>query len=225
MTTPIPSPSTLRISVSTAIVLLAFTLVFTALMAFTYEATRPLLEASAREEKLKLINEILPPSGYDNDPLEDAVALPPIPALGLDEPSTLYRARKGGEPVALVFEAAAPDGYSGRIGLLMAIRADGTLAAMRVTTHKETPGLGDYIDPKKDRNKARPLIAQFEGIGFDTVFGGNWKVAKDGGRFDARTGATISARAVTNASGRALGWAADRRDALFALPAKAQYKE
>jgi electron transport complex protein RnfG len=50
-------------------------------------------------------------------------------------------------------------------------------------------------------------------------------VKKDGGRFDQMSGATISARAVTNASGRALAWAAENRDRLFALPANARYEE
>jgi electron transport complex protein RnfG len=122
----------------------------------------------------------------------------------------LWRARKDGAPVALVLEAAAPDGYSGRIGLILAVAADGSLLALRVTSHKETPGLGDYIDPKKDRNKARPWITQFNGLGFDSVPPGQWRVKKDGGRFDQMAGATISARAVTNASGRALAWAAGK---------------
>jgi electron transport complex protein RnfG len=39
------------------------------------------------------------------------------------------------------------------------------------------------------------------------------------------SGATISARAVTNASGRALAWAVERRDALFALPANSRFEE
>lgn len=225
MIAPDASPSTLRISFRTALVLLVFTLVFTALMAFTYNATLPLLEASAREEKLKLIGEILPPSDYDNDLLEDAVVLPAVPALGLENASRLYRARKDGQPVALVLEAAAPDGYSGRIGLVMAVRADGTLIAVRVTAHKETPGLGDYIDPKKDKNRMRPWIAQFDNLGFDLVKREEWRVKKDGGRFEARVGATISARAVTNATNRALVWSTERKDALFALPAKADYKE
>jgi hypothetical protein len=30
--------------------------------------------------------------------------------------------------------------------------------------HKETPGLGDYIEVKKDKNKARPWITQFTGM-------------------------------------------------------------
>jgi len=94
-----------------------------------------------------------------------------------------------------------------------------------VTQHKETPGLGDYIDPKKDRNKQQPWIRQFDGVGFDSVLGGRWKVKKDGGRFDQRAGATISARAVTNASGRALLWAHERSAKLFELPAGQTFEE
>jgi electron transport complex protein RnfG len=212
----------LRISFSSAVVLVLFTLVFTGLMAATYQATKPLLDASAQAEKLKLINEVLPPAAYDNDLLADSVNLPPLRELGLDDGSKLYRARKNGQPVALVLEAAAPDGYSGRISLVLAIMADGRLAATRVTGHKETPGLGDYIDPKKDKNKTKPWIGQFNDQGHDLVREGRWKVKKDGGQFAYHTGATISARAVTNASGKAVAWAAEQRDRLFALPINAK---
>jgi electron transport complex protein RnfG len=216
---------TLRISTSSAVVLVLFTLVFTGLMAATYFATQPTIEQSARAEKMKLIGAVLPHEAYDNDLLADSIVLPPIDALGLDETSTIYRARKGDQPVALVLEAAAPDGYSGRIGLLLAVGMDGRLLAQRVTQHKETPGLGDYIDPRKDKNKMKPWIGQFDNKGFDDVSAEQWKVKKDGGVFDAHTGATISARAVTNASGRALAWAGARRDKLFALPVAAKFEE
>ena len=222
---PPAEPSILRISARTAVILLLFTLAFTALMAGTYKLTQPMVEASARAEKMRLIGEVLPPLAYDNKLLEDAITLPPLKALGLDDATTLYRARKDGKPVALVFEAAAPDGYSGRIGLIVAVSADGRLLAQRVTQHKETPGLGDYIDPKKDKNKQQPWIRQFEGVGFDTVLGAKWKVKKDGGRFDQRAGATISARAVTNVSGRALLWAHERSEKLFDLSVGQTYEE
>jgi electron transport complex protein RnfG len=215
----------LRISVSSAVVLVLFTLVFTGLMAATYQATKPLLEASAAAEKLKLINEILPPAAYDNDLLADAIDLPPLKELGATDATTLYRARKNGQPVALVLEAAAPDGYAGRINLVLAVTADGRMTAVRVTGHKETPGLGDYIDPKKDKNKAAPWIGQFNDRGFDLALGGRWKVKKDGGEFSYRTGATISARAVTNASGKAVIWAAEHRDKLFALPTDGKWEK
>lgn len=214
----------LRISFSSALVLVLFTLVFTGLMAATYQATKPLLDASAQAERLKLINEILPPTSYDNDLLADAIALPPIKELGATDVTKLYRARKNGQPVALVLEAAAPDGYAGRIGMVLAVTADGHLTAVRVTGHKETPGLGDYIDPKKDKNKTSPWIAQFNGRNHDLASGGRWKVKKDGGEFTYRTGATISARAVANASGKAVLWAAEHREKLFSLPTDGKWE-
>ncbi|RTL53097.1 MAG: RnfABCDGE type electron transport complex subunit G, partial [Rhodocyclaceae bacterium] len=135
------------------------------------------------------------------------------------------RARLGGEAVALILEAMAPDGYAGKIRLILAVKANGELSAVRVTEHKETPGLGDYIDPKKDRNKNRPWISQFNDVGFEKIPFAEFKVKKDGGRIDQMSGATISPRAVTNATRRALEWAVARRDKLFALPSGESYKD
>jgi electron transport complex protein RnfG len=217
--------STLRITVRTAAIMLAFMLVFTALMAGVYQITSPLVAASAQKEKLALIGEVLPSALYDNALLDDWIEVLPAKELGLSDPTRLYRARRNGEPVALVMEAAAPDGYSGRIGLLLAVQATGELLAVRVTEHRETPGLGDYIEPKKDKNKAQPWITQFSHLGFDSVPREKWRVKKDGGHFDQHAGATISARAVTNASGRALAWTLQHRDKLFTLPAKSRFEE
>jgi electron transport complex protein RnfG len=216
MGAPAPqSPNVIRISTSTALVLLLFTLAFTALMAATYQFTKAKIDANALAAKMDLIGTVLPPSLYDNDLLKDVVELPPTPALGTEAPSHVYRARKDGEPSALVIEAVAPDGYSGHIDLLIAVKADGRLVAVRVTGHHETPGLGDYIDPKKDKNKAKPWITQFDNVGFDEVKPEEFHVRKDGGKFDAHAGATISARAVTNAVGRALTFAVANQHHLF----------
>jgi electron transport complex protein RnfG len=222
---PAPVASAMHISTQTAATLLVFTLMFTALMAGVYQVTKPVLDATALEAKRRLISEVLPADTYDNDLLADAIALPATPSLNLAEPTRLYRARRGGQPVALVLEAAALDGYSGEIRLILAVQADGRLAAVRVTAHKETPGLGDYIDPKKDKNKAQPWITQFNGHSFSDTPRTKWRVKKDGGVFDQHVGATISARAVTNATGRALAWASERSSALYALPANARYEE
>lgn len=207
--------SAINISMRTAVILVLFTLAFTTLMAFIYSSTKGTIDASAETERLKLIGEVLPATAYDNDLLQDYLVLPATPALGLDQPSRIYRARKSGVPVALVFEAAAADGYSGRIGLILAVRDSGEIVAVRVTQHKETPGLGDYIDPRKDKDKAHPWIGQFDKTGFAAVPSAQWRVKKDGGHFEQRAGATISARAVTNAVGRALKWVADNRARLF----------
>lgn len=209
-----------------AVIMVAFTAVFTALMAYTYTLTRPSIQASAEAEKLRLVNAILPPESYDNALLQDSLAIAPNPELGLDEGGQLFRARKDGKPMAVVLEAAAPDGYGGRIQLLVAIGADHHLLGVRAIAHHETPGLGDYIDPAKDRDKAHPWIAQFSGLDTATLTPQDWGVSKDGGRFAYHAGATISARAVTRAVGRVVAFVADQGDALYApRPAKPEGKQ
>lgn len=216
-------PTALRVSLRTAFILTVFTVVFTTLMATTYRATKPAIDASVEAEKMKLVDEVLPAHHYDNALLDDFIMVAPRAELGLDardDAVRLLRARKADAPAALVFEAVAPDGYGGKIRLILAIGTDDRVIGVRVVSHKETPGLGDYIDPKKDRNKSAPWIRQFDATGFQQVADANWKVKKDGGHFDARAGATISARAVTNAVRRALQFAVEHRDKLYALPAK-----
>ena len=205
-----------RTSARTAAMMVLFTLAFTALMAAIYGLTRADIEASTEAEKMKLVNEVLPETAYDNPLLEDVVRLGPTRELGLDRGGHVYRARHDGQPAALVFEAAAPDGYSGRIELVVAVLADGRVSGVRVVSHKETPGLGDYIEPRKDKDRAHPWITRFDRLGLADTGEGGWKVKKDGGRFDYHVGATITARAVTNAVGRVLAYAAAHRDQLFA---------
>ena len=199
----------------TAAILFLFVVIFTGLLSVVYKSTRPVIETTAREERLRLLNEVLPASEYDNDPVAEARQLPPTAELGLKEPSTLYPARLGGQPAAAIFEAVAPDGYAGRIRLLIAIRADGSITGVRVTQHKETPGLGDYIEPKKDRNKTRPWITQFNGLALAKTDDKAWRVIKDGGRLDYYAGATISPRAIARAVHKAARWFEANREELF----------
>jgi len=200
----------------TAAILFVFVIIFTGLLSGAYLWTKPAIEASAAEEKMKLVDEVLPRGEYDNALLEDTLTLPATPELTLADPTQLYRARKGGQPVALVFEAVAPDGYAGKIRLIVAIRASGEVAGVRVTQHKETPGLGDYIEVKKDKNKARPWITQFNGMSLAQVTDKEWKLKKDGGRIDYHAGATVTPRAVSKAVLRAAQWAEANRNRLFA---------
>lgn len=203
-------------AVRTAAILFVFVIIFTGLLSAAYQWTKPAIEASAAEEKMKLIDEVLPRTEYDNALLQEAISLPPTPELGLADASSLYVARKGGQAVGAIFEAVAPDGYAGKIRLLIAIRADGRIAGVRVVQHKETPGLGDYIEIKKDKNKEHPWITQFTGLSLARVGEGEWKVKKDGGRIDYHAGATVTPRAVSKAVVKAVKWADANRDQLFA---------
>ncbi|MDR0716038.1 MAG: RnfABCDGE type electron transport complex subunit G [Azoarcus sp.] len=209
----------LRGALRAAFGLAAFTLVFTALMAFTHEITRERIRAAVARQQMRLIDEVLPRAHYDNALLADMIDAGSGSGGAVGR---IWRARRGGEPVALVFETFARDGYGGRIELIAALDTrQGQVRGVRVSAHRETPGLGDYIDPAKDRDKEHPWIAQFSGVDAGLP-GARWAVRKDGGDFDYRTGATVSARAVTRALGHGLAWVNARQDVLFAAPAGAR---
>jgi len=212
------SPALYR-ALASAFGLLAFTLVFTSLMAFTYEVTRERIRASIEQQQMLLIGEVLPNLYYDNALLADMIEVE-----GSDENriGKVWRARHGSAPVALVFETFAPDGYGGRIDLIVSLDHENRIGGVRVASHRETPGLGDYIDPSKDRKKGNSWISQFTGVNA-VAPATRWEVRKDGGNFDYRAGATVSARAVTRAVGRATAWIDAHREALFAAPAKTRF--
>ena len=210
-----------RVSLETALTLLAFVILFTALSAWVYLFTKPTIEASAKEERLVFFNQVLPSNLYNNDPLTDTITLSPDiakSALGQRFPTQVYRARMNGKPTGLIIEAIAPDGYSGDIKMLIGLDAKGNLLSVRVTEHKETPGLGDYIDPKKDRNKTSPWIMQFNDL--PTLSDAQWHVKKDGGVFDAVAGATVTPRAVVKAVHKAVQFAQANLKMLFAATDK-----
>jgi electron transport complex protein RnfG len=201
------NPHTIR---TAALGLLAFSVVGAALLAGTYGLTRPNIEKSEREAKQKLIAQVLPVGSYDNDLVRSSRPLAPDPLLGLKKPGEFYPATLGGKPTAVVIEAIAPDGYAGEIGMLVGILPDGRLSGVRVTTYKETPGLGDYIDAAKSK-----WIHNFDGKSLDNPKPDDWKVKKDGGRFDYMAGATISPRAVVKAVKHALEYFAQHKDELL----------
>ncbi len=201
----------LRETATTGLALLVFAVVGAALLSGTYLLTRPTIEKSEQAEKLAFVAQTLPAGSFDNDLIRDARPLPADPLLGLKRPGQAYLARLRGETRAVVLEAVAPDGYSGEIRLLVGIQADGRLAGVRVTAHKETPGLGDYIELARSA-----WIRQFDGRGLDDPPAEQWRVKKDGGRFDYRAGATITPRAVVKAVRRALEYFAAHRAELLA---------
>jgi electron transport complex protein RnfG len=212
----VKEPTAAGMAARTAVILFIFVIAFTALLAGAFGLTAPAIKESAAQEEMRMIREVLPQALYDNDLLKDTLDLPATAELGQDDTSKVYRARLGGQPSALVMQVVAPDGYAGKIRLLVAVQANGQLAGVRVTQHKETPGLGDYIDPNKDKNKTRPWITQFDGLSFEKLAERDWKVKKDGGHFDSNAGATVTPRAVVKAVRKALKYAGENRDRLFA---------
>jgi len=204
----------LRSSLVSALSLFAFTLVFTSIMAFTHEMTRERIRAAIEQQQMLLIDEVLPGLPYDNALLADVIE---VGNSGKSRIGRVWRARHGNTPVALVFETFAPDGYGGRINLVVSLDNAGHIGGVRVASHQETPGLGDYIEPTKDPKKDNLWINQFKKADAAAP-ASHWEIKKDGGGFDYRAGATVSARAVTRAVGRAVAWVNTHREVLFEAP-------
>lgn len=205
------SNEVVRHAVRTALIMIAFAFVGTSLLVYMYDLTKAPIAESEAKARMALFRQIVPDNMHDNSLLEDVIEVQPNPLLGNRTVSQVYRARLGGEPAAVILEAIAPDGYSGDIKLLVAIKVDGTISGVRVLAHKETPGLGDYIDI--DRSS---WIRQFDGQSLSSRATELWKVKKDGGEFDYVVGATITPRAVINAVRKSLEYFELHRDSLFA---------
>jgi len=165
-----------------ALVLVA--VVAAGLLATTDIFTREPIAQAQREALRKALQQVLPE--HVNDSQADVIS------LGKDkEKVAIYPAKDAEKTViGLAWEVIAPDGYSGTIKILVGVRPEGTVHAIRVTFHRETPGLGDGIVDDAQ------WLGAFVGKGLE---GTRWAVKKDGGEFDQFTGATITPRAVVNA--------------------------
>ncbi len=195
-----------------ALLLAGFALGGAVTLSFIFGLTKPRIEENERLATLERLNALVQPQRYDNDPVRDNITLP-AQDFGSAEPVTVYRARKQGQPVAAIFATTAPDGYSGNIQLLVAVNEDQTLAGVRPVAHKETPGLGDKIEPEKT-----DWITRFTGKALGNPPLEGWAVRKDGGKFDQFSGATITPRAVVNATKRVLVWAQGNLPKAFDTP-------
>lgn len=196
----------------TAAIMLAFAFIGTLLLATVFDVTRAPIEASEKAARLSLFKEILPAENYDNDLLASQVTIAPNALLGNRLPSIANVAKQQQQTAGVILEAIAHDGYSGDIKLLIAIRADGSISGVRVLAHKETPGLGDYIDIAHGN-----WIKLFDNESLEKTAAEKWQVKKDGGHYDYMVGATITPRAVVKAVKQALQFYQQNKQTLFAV--------
>ena len=164
-------------------------LVAGAALTFSHDATKDRIAAAEIRDMQMTLSQVLPAGLADNDLLADVIELD-----GPGGMRKVHLAKRGGAVVGAVF-GVAERGYSGEIGLLMAVDRDGVVLGVRVLKHTETPGLGDKIEVAR-----HPWIKGFDGKSLGNPPAGKWAVKKDGGIYDAFAGATVTPRAVVKAS-------------------------
>ena len=188
-------------------------LIGTSLLAGVNKLTAERIAEQERRVVLEQLGQIVAPERYDNELQEDLFIFHDEYHFPGSQTVTAYRARKNGEPVALVMKLAAIRGYNGMIHLLVGINENGSLSGVRVTKHKETPGLGDAIEIEKSE-----WVVGFSGRSLHDPEAAAWAVRRDGGEFDQFTGATITPRAVVDAVRLALVYFRENKGLLFETP-------
>ncbi|MGO2008905.1 electron transport complex subunit RsxG [Vreelandella alkaliphila] len=135
--------------------------------------------------------------------LDGVFKLPNPEQLGHREPQQGWYVQRGQQRV-VILPVVTRQGYNGEIRLLVGIDQQQRITGVRVTHHQETPGLGDDIERQRS-----DWITTFNGLSLNSLPPRGWAVRKDGGNFDAFTGATITPRAVVNAVHRALSYVSE----------------
>jgi Na+-translocating ferredoxin:NAD+ oxidoreductase subunit G len=189
--------------------------VLTALIAVVASLTRERIADNEQAWIRQRLEALVSPATHDNDLLADSIAVTAPDLLGSTQPVRIYRARRAGTPVAAVIRPIAPDGYRGPIELLVAIDRDGNLIGVQVIRHEETPGLGDAFESRDVH-----WLERFRGRSLTDPPTQRWTVRRDGGDFDAFTGATITPRAIIKAVRNALEYYRRNRQRIFDTPAQ-----
>jgi electron transport complex protein RnfG len=186
--------------VKNSLTLGVFAVVTTGLVVGTNILTRNDIEKAEEIARKKALHEVSATQPHGNKLTFDTIRIDGDPGLGSATTRDAYIAIQNNTPEGIILPITAPEGYSGSINLLVGINANGNITGVRVIPpHYETPGLGDKIDIQK-----ADWITSFNGKSLSNTPEKNWKVKKDGGEFDAFTGATITPRAVVDAVHKSL---------------------
>jgi electron transport complex protein RnfG len=197
---------------STAAAMIIFSLLASTALSISYFVTKTPIEESDARAKRIFLNQVIPSNLYDNNLVKDTISVEPNPLIGNKKNIDIYRAKKNNQVIAVIIETIAPDGYSGEIKTLVGIDQEDKILGVRVITHKETPGLGDYIEIEKSQ-----WIKNFDLKSLDKMTEKEWAVKKDGGDFDYVSGATITPRAVIKSTYKSLLYAKENKKRLFEL--------
>ncbi|MGF6594197.1 RnfABCDGE type electron transport complex subunit G [Pseudomonas sp. 2835] len=170
--------------------------------------TAPRITVAAQQLKAQRWLSVLPEQSYDNQPLQQPLRL--ADAI-LDHSRLLagYLATLKGQPRAVVLHSQAR-GYGGPLDLLIAIDDSGRMIGLKVLQQQETPGLGgQMVEPGNN------WLQGFLGSSRQTLPDAAWALKRDSGKFDQLAGATVTSRAVIQATHDALRYFDEHRQQLF----------
>lgn len=168
----------------------------------------PQIAAEQRLIESRKLLDLLPLAAYDNQPLEQPLALADI-TLNHSTLTGGYRATRGGQTAAILLRSRTR-GYAGAIELLIAIDANGKLLGVKTLQQTETPALGGHLG-----DWPNAWLQTFIGKSSNEPSDAGWALKKDQGQFDQIAGATITSRAAISTIHDALRYFDAHRAALL----------
>lgn len=194
-------------------ILAVFAVVTTLAIALTFTLTKETIAEQKQAKLLAVIFDVVDQTQIVNDIQYNCIVLPDVAALGNKTDLKAYRGYSdSGALTGIAIQSVAPNGYSGDIRFLVGLASDfSTITGVRVLEHQETPGLGDKIDLR-----ISDWILDFTNTSATAENSKTWTVTKEGGQFDAFTGATITPRALVQAIHKTAMYAQNNADYLLA---------
>ena len=177
-------------------------------------ATRDAIDERLKEDLLQSLSQVIPDNLSDNNLLDNILQVKDQK----DHTIKIYRGFKGSQVSALAWQISE-QGFADEIKMIIGVDSNGKILGVRVIAHSETPGLGDKIEEKKSN-----WIFDFNGLSLGNPPIAEWKVKKDGGRFDAFSGATITPRAVVKGITEGLEFFKANRSRLISIPDQSDSK-
>ena len=193
---------------TSALTLVLLTIVGAGTTYLVQRSNAPQIAAEQRLIDSHRLLDVLAINSYDNQPLEQPLALADI-VLPHSTLTGGYRATQAGRPVAVLLRSHS-QGYAGTIELLIAIDAQGKLLGVKSLKQNETPALGGHLG-----DWPNAWLGTFTGKSSDGPTDTGWALKKDQGQFDQIAGATMTSRAAINAIHDALRYFDAHRTALL----------
>ena len=181
------------------LVLALVTFFTSGLLMFSENATREKIAEQKKILLLESLKELIPDELHDNDLTQNTLTINLPKQLGHRKEQALYIGTLNDKTTVLAVPVTARNGYSGDIDIMVGIKNNGEITAVKILEQHETPGLGDLIEANKS-----DWLMQFPRLSLKKIGNKNWKVKRDGGQFDQISGATITPRSVVAAIKQAL---------------------
>ena len=148
-------------SVEYAVKLFVICAIATLVLAFTNNATAPVIEEAQKQKELQAFTEVFP-GLEETKPVEDTSVLS-------DNIVAVNEAIVGGKTEGYLYSVSSPVGYDGPITFVVGAKTDGTVTGLKVINQTETTGFGagvakpEYAEGMHGVTLNQPLKAEGNG--------------------------------------------------------------